>query len=290
MKQLNKQPKRYDHFLVVDEMLSPRKLRVEQKTVPPGIYELQIDQARNLYLCPTAVSTDEIIPLTDSTSKLLIDDVKAFFTPEVKARFKEMGFVYKRGQLIHGKPGTGKTATIHQLSEFVTSIGGIVILNPSPTHFATIAKQIKDIQPDLLFLVVWEDFEKMCDNAAFLSLLDGQDSVDNTVFVATTNYIDRVPPRLTNRRSRFALVKEIKALPDAVREHFLRAKLKGEELNNITKWMKGTEGMVIDQIKDLIQSVYCLNIGFEEAVRSSKGLEVKPEETTFTIKTAVKKE
>jgi len=123
-------------------------------------------------------------------------------------------------------------------------------------------------QTDRPFMVVWEEFENWVENSEseLLALLDGIQQVDNTIYIATTNYIDTIPERIKDRPSRFADVMEI-GLPNATaRRIFLEAKIHKTDNVDIAMWVNETEGLSIDHLKDLIISVLVLGMSFEKAL------------------------
>ena len=46
------------------------------------------------------------------------------------------------------------------------------------------------------------------------NFLDGNKSIDNTLFLAATNYLEKIPDTLKERPSRFKIVEEIKGITD----------------------------------------------------------------------------
>lgn len=283
-------PKKYNHYLENEGNYSPRKERVEHSHLPPGIYELAQDMNGNTYYVPVEVKTDDLLRLPNSVSEMVMNDVQKFWDKAVRERFADYGVIYKRGYLLHGKPGTGKSATINLISEDFVKAGGIVILNPNPNLFARSFSAVKEVEPDKKMMVVWEDFETICNTPEFLSLLDGQLALDNVVYVATTNYIDQVPARIRNRPSRFAIVSELPALSTEIRRDYLERKLKGEHLKMLDKWVEATNDMIIDQIKDLIVTVCCFEHPFDKGVEKAKGVEIANlTKVDFKAKTVGKK-
>ena len=97
-------------------------------------------------------------------------------------------------------------------------------------------------------------------------MLDGEMQVDNIVYVATTNYINKIPPRIKDRPSRFATVIEVGLPTPDVRRIFIENKTFPDENVDLDLWVKLTEGLTIDQIKDLIISVLCIGNDLKDTV------------------------
>ena len=240
----------------------------------PGVYTIKRDANGQIYFNNMQVTSDTLIDLPSFISKQIIEEVNNFWSEEVRKRFDRRGMTYKRGILLHGTHGTGKSSIIIKLMQEEVERGGIVFFCPTPTILSAGAKIVREIQGDVRMLVVFEEFEKILyqDESNFLSLLDGELQIDNVVYIATTNYISEIPPRIKDRPSRFATVVEV-PLPDAeTRRLFIEAKTFPDENVNIEAWVEATEGMTIDHIKDLIISVFCIGVSLEEAAERAKNM------------------
>lgn len=98
--------------------------------------------------------------------------------------------------------------------------------------------------------------------------MDGEIQVGNIVYLATTNYISRIPARIKNRPSRFARIIEVDEPTAEARRIFLMAKLtKEDKEKHLEAMVQASEGFVMDQLKDLIISVCCFNYPIDTAVR-----------------------
>lgn len=247
------------------------------KTIPPGVYSGGSSHA-GLFLVPMNVTTDQLIKMPNTTSEQVVNDLLKFWSPETRAKFDNYGFIYKRGILLYGAPGTGKTCTIASVMEQVVGAGGIVLFNPNSDIVPDLVNGLREIEPNKRVLVVFEEFDERCDDPSFLSLLDGEAQLEDVVYLATTNYIDDVPERIKNRPSRFALVLDVGAPNREARTLFLQAKLKGADLERVEEWADKTEGLVIDQLKDLIVSVCCLDVPLDEAIDKIRKMEALAQE------------
>jgi SpoVK/Ycf46/Vps4 family AAA+-type ATPase len=146
-----------------------------------------------------------------------------------------------------------------------------VFFETAPDTLFEAVNEIKSIQGDIKVLAVFEEFDAwMNQSHKMLSLLDGELQIDNVVFLATTNYIDRIPPRIKNRPSRFATVIEVGTPNAETRKAFLAGKIGKDENVDINKWVKLTDGMMLDHLKDLIVSVLCIGLPLDEAVEKLK--------------------
>lgn len=263
--EINKVNQGFKHYFESNGTYSPRKAIHTEDKIRPGIYMIQADNEGNIYLTPKSTKTDNLLVLPDTVGERVYQEALKFWEGNTRSRFEKYGLVYKRGILMHGRPGTGKTCTIARLMERVVAEGGIVFFNAAATYISHAAAQVREIQPDIRIMCVFEDFEGQCIDSNFLALLDGELQMDNVVMVATTNYIERVPERIRNRPSRFATVIEVGAPSKEAREVYFKAKLPEFTQPMIDIWVSVTAGMVIDQMKDMIVSVLCFDQTIEEA-------------------------
>ena len=112
----------------------------------PGVYQIGADMG-GLYFSKMTVTTEGLIRLPDTNSDKVIEEIRSFW--EKEAMFRENNLTYKRGILLHGPPGSGKTATARIVTEDVVNRGGIVIQFQDPDGFAQALRILREIQPDV---------------------------------------------------------------------------------------------------------------------------------------------
>lgn len=271
---LNETKSQYINYQESEGLYFPAKPVTRINKLPGGVYSIRRTMSGDLYLKNLSVTSDQLISLPSFISQKIINEVNNFWEPKVRERYDKRGIVYKRGFLLYGQHGTGKSSIIVKLMEEQIKQDNIVFFCPSPTDLSEMSKIIRSIEGDRRILAVYEEFERLLysSEGEFLSLLDGEMQIDNIVYVATTNYLDKIPPRIKDRPSRFATVIEV-GLPDAeTRRLYIQSKTFPEENVNLDAWTKATEGLTIDRIKDLIVSVYCIGLTLEEAVNRTKGI------------------
>jgi SpoVK/Ycf46/Vps4 family AAA+-type ATPase len=109
-------------------------------------------------------------------------------------------------------------------------------------------------------MVVFEEFDRYIEYSEheLLSLLDGQNQKENIIYMATTNFIDKIPARI-RRPGRMSTLIEVKAPIAEARKVFIQNKC-GNVLNhlspeNMDELVAATDGLTIDELKEFLQSV-----------------------------------
>lgn len=273
----------YDKYLKIDgdtHYLAPKEDGIPTHSIPPGIYECYMHPySPGFLLKEMKINSDEIIDVPDTAGDEIMLEIDLFLSDKVRENFERYKYLHKRGILLHGPQGTGKSVIVLNLMRKMTERGGIALFNPSPGMLSECISAIRDIEPSREILVAWEEFDSLLNNyePTVLQILDGQKQFSNVVFVATTNYIDSISDRVKNRPGRFATVKYVGPLSREARTIILSKKLLSPELENLDSWLNHTEGMSFDQIKDMIVSVCCLNIPIIIAAEKLKNLSCSSE-------------
>lgn len=241
-------------------------------TLPPGMYEVNQNQ-NGFFFQKIAVVTDSIFKLADSTSEKVVESMENFWRS--KDKFDKFGILYKRGVILYGPPGGGKSVSVMMIAFNVIERGGVVIVTKHPSLSIQGLAQIRKIQPQVPIVNLFEDIDAMIDTygeSELLSLLDGENQISNVINIATTNYPEKLDNRFKNRPSRFDEIYKID-MPDAiVRRSYLTNVMQGkiEEsyiLENIEKWVDDTAGFSIAHIRELVVGVHCLGSEYALVIR-----------------------
>lgn len=249
--------------------------RPNVENVPPGLYDIKTSM-QGLYLEKRSVYLDELFQLPDEVSDKIIEDLEKFWTRRDK--YNEYGIIYKRGMLMYGPPGTGKTSLINLLIDrIIAAYKGIVLNMEDIDTFIPMVNNIRALEPDTPLLAVIEDLDGFLSynsTKRFLNLLDGNLQVDNIVYLATTNYLERIEDRIKNRPSRFDRRYYVGYPSDEARRFYLKAKLKEDDLEkfDLESWVRDTEGFTFSHLKELIVSVVVMDNDYKETIDHLRGM------------------
>jgi hypothetical protein len=105
--------------------------------------------------------------------------------------------------------------------------------------------------------------------------------IRKTVFLATSNYPEKLGSRITNRPSRFDKKIFIGMPSSEAREVFIRSKLINENDEEIEKWIGDTEGFSIAHIKELFVANKILGDPYPQALDILRKMKMTPISTSF---------
>lgn len=262
----------FKQFLVREGHFVPTTNTGSVQNIEPGTYELSSNMNGDIIFSPKTLVTDNFINMASMVTSNVINEIEEFWKGDTKQKFDKFGIVYKRGILMHGVPGTGKTSTIFQIINRVVELKGIAIYNPHPKLFSKAIEALRDIQGECRVVCVFEEFNQYCDSPDLLSLLDGELQVNNVVYIATTNYIDQIPDNLKKRPSRFARVIEVGKPDYDARLLYFTSKLPHLPEKDVQHMAKKTDNLVIDQLKDIIVNTECFGHSFKDALATVRSL------------------
>lgn len=165
------------------------------------------------------VSADDVI-LAPGT----LDDVVRHVVGigEHRDALRSAGQHLKRGVLLYGPPGSGKTLTVRHLLSLTAGTTAVVLTGNSIQFVTQAAELARAMQPAI---VVLEDVDLIAEDRAMshfpqpllfsmLDALDGLDGDADVAFVLTTNRVDVLERALADRPGRVDLAVEI-PIPDA---------------------------------------------------------------------------
>ena len=257
----------YSTFLKIGHEYQPIPTAQTVDQLPPGIYTVKFDpRSEQLSFAESKTTHDQLVDLPGTSYDLVMKDLEYFFTKEFEDRFKEVGLLHKMNILLHGVPGGGKTCIVNRVAYRMIQEKGVVLFNPPPQALREAFRVLDKFQPETRVLVIFEELDQLVEihgESPFLHVLDGEVQKANAMFIATTNYINKIPKRV-RRPGRFPVRMEVGLPSFEARKHYCELKLKNTTL--ATQIAELTEGFNIDQLKDVIRAHFCMKRPLESSI------------------------
>jgi ATPase family associated with various cellular activities (AAA) len=217
---------------------------------------------------PTVGRTDVILP--DGVLEAIERQVLG--VARHATRLRANGQHLKRGVLLHGAPGTGKTHTMRYLLGQMEGVTAVVLSGGALGRIREACSVARALQPSV---VVVEDVDLIGEERMprmgpvmghhpllfqLLSEMDGLDSDIDVTFLLTTNRPEILEPALAARPGRVDLAAEL-PLPDATARRQLVRLYQGDvelDLAEPERVIERTEGVTASFLKELIRKAALL--------------------------------
>lgn len=246
-------------------------------TLPPGLYDIMDNSQIGIYFDASPMKVGGIVRFPDAASDRVLNEIMTFWDRE--ALYTRHDIFYKRGILLWGPPGSGKTSTVRLILHDLFQRGGIAIKFCSPGKFVIGMKMLREIEADTPVVVLMEDIDSLVQAYAetdVINILDGVDTIRKVVFLATTNYPEMLGARIVNRPSRFDTRIKIDLPSDQARRIYLNSLIKNHDLNiDIDTWVADTKGMSIAHVQELFTKVAVLDDSYEDTLERLKAMSRK---------------
>ena len=244
------------------------------RKLPAGLYRCSGSPSTGPRLVRQTLCADETLALPNTVHGALLSEFEAFW--QRKNWFTGRGFLHKRGIFLYGPPGSGKTSAVQLLvKDLVEKKDGIVLLIEHPRLAGECLQLVREIEPTRPMIAILEDLDALVEDYGeneYLALLDGETQIDNIVFVATSNYPEKLDPRFTDRPSRFDVFYLMDMPGERCRDTYLKQKEPSLTRQDRRRLVKDTEGLSMAHLKEVIVSVSCLGEDFDEAMERLKGM------------------
>jgi AAA+ superfamily predicted ATPase len=244
--------------------------------LPAGLYDFYMTNRGPVYV-KKKINVDTLIDFPDSLSESVLQEISRFWSS--KEAFEKYGFLQRRGYMLYGPQGSGKSCLVQQIVKGVIDKGGLAFLgNHDPGEFGNILHTLRVIEPLRPIMCLFEDIDAIISRqgeAELLSLLDGEIQISNVLNVATTNYPERLDKRIIARPRRFDRLIKVNMPEARIRRIYLEHKLKDTTSEEIELWVSSTDKFSFAALADLVISVKCLGNNFEDTITILKKIQTK---------------
>lgn len=108
--------------------------RVTFPVLPPGMYGIGLDDDLQLAFEARDPKVDDLLRFPDSLAKTILEEIDAFW--RLGETFARHGFLHRRGYLLYGPHGSGKSSVVQQIIADILEREGIVFLCGEPEQLA----------------------------------------------------------------------------------------------------------------------------------------------------------
>ena len=152
----------------------------------PGVYDIKHSERIGIFFEKIPVRTEGLIEFPNTTFSKVIVEIQKFW--ELEKTFKDFGMAYKRGILLYGSPGGGKSSLIQIITRsIIESKKGIVFNFDNPKLFKEGLRVFRKIQPNTPIVVLMEDIDSIIEDwseSLVLNILDGVEAIHNCIFLS----------------------------------------------------------------------------------------------------------
>ncbi|MCY2927995.1 MAG: ATP-binding protein [Planctomycetota bacterium] len=202
----------------------------------------------------------EDVVLPKELRNRLEDDVVGFFTTRAKGLYASLGVPYRRGVLLYGPPGNGKTSIIRVLGAALPQVATMTLQPHAEFDDDDLRDALRRWIRNAPAMLVIEDIDSIFESekvhvSKFLNMLDGIGQVcdGGLLLVATTNHPEQLDPAINNRPGRFDVVVEIPSPGRACRSEYLTRRCGQVVPEVLDRLVDETDGMSFAHLAEILQ-------------------------------------
>jgi hypothetical protein len=241
---------------------------ITAKKLPAAAYGCSLNQYGDVQLMTRDLQVDDLIDFADSLPAKILQEIENFWS--LGSLFEKHGYLHRRGYLLYGPQGSGKSSVVHQVVHRIIKAGHCAVFCEHPGFLTRAMEVFRRIEPERPVVCLFEDIDAIIEihgDSELLQWLDGSHQINKVINIATTNYPERLDRRIVSRPRRFDRIIKIESPTASIRETYLKKKLPDLMTNGqLTQWVSMTEGLSFAALAELVISVACLGNNLEETV------------------------
>lgn len=189
------------------QTIDPTAIQGEPVELPPGSYRYADSWEHGEMLVPKPLRDDTYVGIS-TLYEPMAKEIRAFIANREAYKNEKLNILHRLGMLFVGPPGNGKTSLIRELAHREIPEDGMVVFLPTlPSE--DFVQALNSATAGRIKFVVFEELAAQLDYMPiepFLNFMDGENSMDDTITVGTTNYPQWLPASVLERTSRFDLL------------------------------------------------------------------------------------
>lgn len=250
-----------------------RAVLVQRRAQAESVWQIIGNGYSDAERVPRETVGENDLILSDALRARVEAEVVRFFSDEVAKLYAGMRVPYRRGVLLHGPPGNGKTSLIRFIGARLPQVPAMILRPSADFDSDDLKGVIKRWTSQAPAVLVVEDLDwllKTVNVSTFLNLLDGIESAVNggLLMIATTNHPDALDPAVNSRPGRFDVVVEIASPDQPTRVRFLAHRLPECSAATLREVAGETAGVSFAHLHEVVRLSGLLAIAAGRAART----------------------
>lgn len=163
-------------WTIEGEVIRPSTNVSVRNKLAPGMYRVDYHREFGMFCKKLQVTSDELYNFSDSKIPSLLEEINNFWDKaDLYAKNK---LVHKRGILLPGFGGTGKSSIVTLLCNEIIKRDGVIFKVANVQNLSIYVEFIKNsfrsIEPNTPVITVIEDLDRYVDDDSLLDFLDGK--------------------------------------------------------------------------------------------------------------------